>query len=526
MNNPYDIHSWSRTYREEIAGTMLSVGTLVTRQVKLFAIVTFVLLVALQVAVQAKPAHAYEVHVSIKGAGTVDEDPALTQADKLNPACSTSQTNPMGMVGANCYPGDPDGSYHWGWTVRWKATPAEGYTFVRWQSDGSPKPVICDGANGESTYTEASCQFATFDNLQTRAVFEDWKEPPAPWVGGTFPYATQHASFSFGIPRDPTFKFFECRVTPTVQPFFVPCSSGVSFNPTTDGTYTFEVRAVDWSGNVSSISSRQFILDRTVPSVSIDSGPSAVVNNRSPNFGFSSNDGNATFLCSLDNAHFDRCTSPKSYVVLSDGQHTFQVKATDAAGNTSSTARRTWTVDTTAPETVILSGPSGTVLDNSATFEFWAEPGARYECGLDGSGLEPCSSPKDYTDLAVGFHEFVVRAIDAVGNTETTVALRDWTVKHNDPPMIGPMTPAPGSTIRDRTPLISAIVTDGGTDLTQSEITLKVDGRVRSFAYDTMSDKLVRQSNKLAYGKHTVTITADDGRAETARSWRFKVVKR
>ena len=61
-----------------------------------------------------------------------------------------------------------------------------------------------------------------------------------------------------------------------------------------------------------------------------------------------------------------------SYNDLSDGSHTFSVKATDEAGNTSSPASQTWTVDTTAP-TVASVTPTKTTgvsrtLNITATF--------------------------------------------------------------------------------------------------------------------------------------------------------------
>ena len=47
-----------------------------------------------------------------------------------------------------------------------------------------------------------------------------------------------------------------------------------------------------------------------------------------------------------------RCTSPKAYTGLSAATHTFEVRATDAAGNVDPTpASRTWTVSATAPAT-------------------------------------------------------------------------------------------------------------------------------------------------------------------------------
>ena len=56
----------------------------------------------------------------------------------------------------------------------------------------------------------------------------------------------------------------------------------------------------------------------------------------------------------IDSGAWSACTSPKSYTSLSDGSHTFQVRATDEAGNTdASPAGFTWTVDTTAPSSAV-----------------------------------------------------------------------------------------------------------------------------------------------------------------------------
>jgi Ca2+-binding RTX toxin-like protein len=68
-------------------------------------------------------------------------------------------------------------------------------------------------------------------------------------------------------------------------------------------------------------------------------------------FRFSSNDGEATFECKLDDGTFHVCTSPKEFPGLIEGStHTFELRAVDPAGNPDPIpARRTWTVDTTPP---------------------------------------------------------------------------------------------------------------------------------------------------------------------------------
>jgi hypothetical protein len=107
--------------------------------------------------------------------------------------------------------------------------------------------------------------------------------------------------------------------------------------------------------------------DTAAPDTSIDGGPSGTVGATSASFTFSSTEAGSTFECSLDGAAFSDCSSPKSYAGLSDGQHTFEVKATDSAGNTDGTpAIRRWSVDTTPVDT---TAPTGTVnIDAGATY--------------------------------------------------------------------------------------------------------------------------------------------------------------
>jgi hypothetical protein len=114
--------------------------------------------------------------------------------------------------------------------------------------------------------------------------------------------------------------------------------------------------------------------DITAPTATIDSGPSGTTNIKTAEFAFSSSEVDSTFECSLDGSTYKACDSPKSYNDLSDGSHTFSVKATDKAGNTSSPASQPWTVDTTAPTvssvtpTEKATGVSRTNPNITATF--------------------------------------------------------------------------------------------------------------------------------------------------------------
>src|SRR5215212_1218223 len=91
--------------------------------------------------------------------------------------------------------------------------------------------------------------------------------------------------------------------------------------------------------------------------------------------------------------------------------------------------------DTTPPDTVINSGPSGTVKTRDARFTFSStEPSSTFECSLDGAGWVPTdnsgtSKSKTYNSLSNGSHTFKVRATDAAGNTDQSPASRTWKVR-------------------------------------------------------------------------------------------------
>jgi hypothetical protein len=110
----------------------------------------------------------------------------------------------------------------------------------------------------------------------------------------------------------------------------------------------------------------------------------------------------------------------------------------DAAGNPLS-ADEVWTfttaappVDTTPPNTTIVSGPSGTVKSRDAKFTFSStEPSsATFQTRLDGGTWEAngTATSKTYSSLVNGTHTFYVKATDAAGNTDLTPASRSWKV--------------------------------------------------------------------------------------------------
>jgi hypothetical protein len=223
---------------------------------------------------------------------------------------------------------------------------------------------------------------------------------------------------------------FSCRLTgPNASLDDDPCQSPRNYTDLADGAYTFSVRGTDLVGNLGSARVRHFTVDTAAPQTQIDSGPAGPTNDPTPRFSFSSNEAGASFECRLDGGGYSACSSPRSFGLLPDGPHTFEVRAADDAANTDpSPASRSFTVDTDAPDTQIDSGPSGPTNDATPTFSFSSEAGASFECRLDVGGYSACSSPHTTASLPDGPHTFEVRATDKAANTDPSPASRSFTV--------------------------------------------------------------------------------------------------
>jgi len=211
--------------------------------------------------------------------------------------------------------------------------------------------------------------------------------------------------------------------TDTTSPY------SVSWNSTSnaDGVVTVAARAVDPSNNATTTANISVTVDNTPPNTTITSGPTGTVASTSASFSFTATE-TATFACSLDGAAFATCSSPVNYTGLTGGAHTFQVRATDTAGNVDATpASQSWTV-VVPPDTTITAGPSGTVTTTSASFSFTSTiGGSTFTCSLDGSAFSACTSPKAYTNLTNGSHTFQVAATSQ-GITDPTPASRTWSI--------------------------------------------------------------------------------------------------
>ena len=149
---------------------------------------------------------------------------------------------------------------------------------------------------------------------------------------------SRSATFAFSADEHST---FECQLD---GGSFQVCGSPASYQGLGDGTHTFAVRPTDAAGNIGATSSHGWRIDGTAPETTLGSGPRSGTTALSANFTFSASEP-AAFECKLDSAAFAPCTSPKSHAGLARREHTFEVRAIDAAGNPDPTpAIHRWTI--------------------------------------------------------------------------------------------------------------------------------------------------------------------------------------
>jgi hypothetical protein len=406
------------------------------------------------------------------------------------------------------------------------------------------------GKGSKTDFTATDFEGDTRDSAPDAGVDEQGTggtpPPPPPPVDTTAPTTTissgtsgsstaTSASFSFTGSDDTTAAgslTFACSID---GGSYSSCTSPKAYNSLAVGDHTFSVRATDAAGNTdASPATGSWTVtaptpppvDTTAPETTIDSGPAHSTATTSASFGFTGTDdttaaGSLTFECSLDGAVFSACGSPKDYTNLAVGDHTFSVRAKDAAGNVdASPSSNTWTitapapVDTTAPDTTIGSVPGGSTTATSASIGFTGadnvtDAGAlTFQCKLDSGSFRTCTSPKAYTNLAIGSHTVSVRARDTAGNTDASPATATWTVIAQPPADTTAPTTTVTSAPADETTETAASFGFTGSDDTTAADALTFQCSLDNAAYATCASP--KSYTDLVVGPHNVRIRARD----------------
>lgn len=214
-----------------------------------------------------------------------------------------------------------------------------------------------------------------------------------------------------------------------------PCATSATYASQAQGTYKFEVYAVDKAGNQSAALPATWAVDLTAPVLQFTQTPAPIVASKQAVFAFTGTDEGqpiTKFECRLDTAAFATCTAPQTLNNIGDGRHTYEVRGFDNVGNVSTPIKYSWEVDTGNPIVNITAGPAGFVNTTAANFQWLATDvngsGVKVvECRIDGANFADCSlTGKSLTGLSEAKHKIDVRAIDNAGNQGSTS--REWTI--------------------------------------------------------------------------------------------------
>lgn len=210
------------------------------------------------------------------------------------------------------------------------------------------------------------------------------------------------------------------------------CRSPVGYTDLMEGSHSFSVQAFDDAGLGSvELAEHRWTIDITVPTTTITAAPDVLTSFSAARFEFACSEADCSFACQLNNGPAEPCTSPKIFSGLSDGPHGFSVRGFDAAFNFDAHYPfYVWTVDTVAPETILVSAPSDGSQARAASFELACdEAPCRFECRIDQGSYESCTPSVHYDGLAVGAHTFSARAIDPANNVDATPVEWTWTIR-------------------------------------------------------------------------------------------------
>jgi hypothetical protein len=291
--------------------------------------------------------------------------------------------------------------------------------------------------------------------------------PPLVTINSGPPDLSNSTSATFTFESNMPGSTFTCRVDAGTAN---NCSSPYTFTGLSQGDHVATISATDPPSGQSNYTTYAWTVDSIAPIPSIDSSPDDPTDDPSADFKFSSNEWGSTFSCKLDAGSYADCDSPLTYDDLADGAHTFNVKATDLAGNTSAPAVWSWDVDTAPPTATITGNPLQFTKDHSSTFTFTSsEAGSTFKCWKDDGSPSACTSPKVYSWLGDGPHDFSVTATDPAGNTSASADYA-WTIDSTKPAVT--ITSGPD----DPTRSTSAAFTFKVDDATDTTATCQLDG--------------------------------------------------
>ena len=221
---------------------------------------------------------------------------------------------------------------------------------------------------------------------------------------------------------------------------------------TGNGTLQLGVNGINILNNLSNIpyaNGEVYTITRaTVPTGSFTiNGGAALTNNPSVTLDITAQNADEMRFASESGPYgaYEAIAASKSYTLSpGDGLKTVHMQLKDAAGN-EPVFDATITLDQTAPNTTIITGPPAVTNVSNATFTFASgETGSTFETSLDGNAYTLTPSPFTITGLPPGPHTLSARAVDPAGNVDPTPDTYSWTIDQTPPAVTSVNVPANG----------------------------------------------------------------------------------
>ncbi|HEY7396767.1 MAG TPA: Ig-like domain-containing protein [Gaiellaceae bacterium] len=243
-----------------------------------------------------------------------------------------------------------------------------------------------------------------------------------------------------------------------------------NFDSTTfaDGVYDFRAVANDQASNSATDVVANRTIDNTPPVTTLGAKPDDPDSDATPTFGFGANEP-STFECRVDGGAWTLCVSPDTLPTLGDGPHTFDVRATDTAGNVEpAPPSHAWTLDTIPPIASMTSPDPyvrGTITLDSTSSDPGGSGVASSHFELSPAGANSWSTigaSFDTTTQPDGLYDFRVSATDNAANVGTSAPIPNIRID-NTPPDVSVTSPVAGAAVTGTVDL-TALTDDHGAD--------------------------------------------------------------
>ncbi|PTV43291.1 Ig-like domain repeat protein, partial [Acinetobacter oleivorans] len=291
----------------------------------------------------------------------------------------------------------------------------------------------------------------------------------------------------------------------------------------TDGPHTITVTATDAAGNVGS-DTAVVTVDTTAPVVSFTD---ASTNDTTPALTGTIDDPAATVVVTVDGINYNATNNgdgtwtlaDNTLPVLADGPHTVSVTATDVAGNVSTPATGTVTVDATAPTLAISADDLALAAGETANITFtFSEAVAGFDATditLVGGTLGALTTTDNITWTAVftpdgtGTAPSITVAdgsyTDTVGNPGTGDVLDGTDGFIVD--LVAPVVSFTDASTNDTTPALTGTIDDPAATVVVTVDGINYNATNNGDGTWTLADNTLPV---LADGPHTVSVTATD----------------